>query len=62
MRIESVRNVYRPDAQGIRVIQWTTREANGKEYHESKVYVVRLYSKQGKEVEYSNKRAVDVLI
>ncbi len=60
MRVESVHNLYRTDPLGVRVIEWSTKESNGKKYHESKVYVIRLYSKDGVMEEYSNKRAVDV--
>ncbi len=62
MRIESVKSLYRPDINGIRVIQWRTEVNGNKHYYSSRAYTIRLYSREGKIEEYSNKREVDVRV
>ncbi len=62
MRIESVKSLYRPDINGIRVIEWRTEVNGNKHYYSSRTYTIRLYSKDGVLEEYSNKREVDVRV
>ena len=62
MRVESVTTSYRPAESGIRVIEYTTKEANGRHYHSSRTYTIYLYSRDGRLQEYTNKRNIDLSV
>lgn len=64
MIIRSINPVYRPDPAGIRVTEWTTRidEKTHKEYHHSRSYTIRLYTKLGELKEYNKPSNINVSV
>ena len=62
MRVESIKPLFHPSLQGIRVVEWKTEVEGKKHYHTSRAYTIHLYSREGKITEHSNQRRIDVMV
>lgn len=62
MIVRSVHPLFRPDLDGLRVVQWKTEvdPKSGKEYHTSNTYTIRLYNSRGTVEEHNRPNNIDV--
>ena len=62
MRVESIKPLFHPSVEGIRVVEWKTEVEGKKHYHTSRAYTIHLYSRDGRLQEYTNKRNIDLSV